>query len=101
MLGMRFSRCWARTSRSRRAASRSGISDMQGERLLYPLDRLLDVLVPDVEVGDGAQPARAEAADADVALEEARTQAGLVGDGHEVRLRSPGIEPDPLGQPPR
>src|SRR5439155_20285016 len=101
MLGARFSRCACRTSRSRRAASRSGISDMHGERLLHPLDRLLDGLVPDIEVRDGAQPARAEAANADVALEEARAQAGLVGDGDEVRLHGRGVDPDPFREPPR
>src|SRR5690348_7676100 len=66
MLGARFSRCACRTSRSTRAVSRSGVSDMDGEHLLHPLDRLLDLLVADVEVRDGAQPAGAEAAQPDV-----------------------------------
>src|SRR5256885_15138058 len=61
MLGARFSRCACRTSRSRRAANRSGVSDMDGEHLLHPLGRLLDLLVADGEVRDGAQPAGPEA----------------------------------------
>ena len=91
---VRFSRCALRTSRSRRAASRSEISDMDGEHLLHALDRLLDLLVADVEMRDGAQPARAKAADADAPLEEPLAQAGLVGDRDEVRLDGRGVDPD-------
>src|SRR5262245_38004544 len=54
MLGARFSRCSFRTSRSRRALSRSGVSDTDGYHLLHPLDRLLDLPVADVEMRDRA-----------------------------------------------
>ena len=53
------------------AARRSESQARTAEHLLHPLDRLLDLLVADVEVRDGAQPARAKAADPDAALRAA------------------------------
>ena len=69
MLGRRFSCCSVRTSRSRRAARRSEVSGVDREHLLHHVDRPLDLLVADVEVRDGAQPARAQVAHADASLE--------------------------------
>src|SRR5690348_11688774 len=59
MLGRRFSRCWLRTSWSRRAVSCAGISDTDGHHLLHAFDRLLDLVVVDVEMRDRAEPAGA------------------------------------------
>src|SRR5262245_6857307 len=100
-LGSRCSRCSFRTSCSRRAASRSGASDTDGDHLLDALDCLVDVLVADVEMCDGPQPAWPEVADLDSPLRQPFAQAGLVGNGDEVRLDGRRIDPDSLGKPLR
>src|SRR6185437_3421193 len=97
-LGMRFSRCATRTSWSSFAASVSGVDT---NLVLHPLDRLVDLVVTDAEMRDRPQPARAQAADADTSREQPLSQAGLVGDGNEVRLDGRRIDPDSLREPLR
>src|SRR4051794_18634206 len=98
MLGSRLSRCSAARSCSSLALSRSGVDTGY---LVDPLDGLLDLLVPDAEMRDRAEPARPEAAHADSPCAQPLAQAGLVGNGNEVRLDGRGIDPDPFREPLR
>src|SRR5438270_6495567 len=97
-LGARFSRCAAASSCSSFAVSRSGVDT---QHLPHPFDGLLDLVVADVEMRDGAQPAGAQVAHRDAAFQQPFGQAGLARDRDEVRLHSPGIDPDPLRYPLR
>src|SRR5437763_668972 len=96
MLGSRLSRCSAARSCASLALRRSGVDTGY---LLDPLDGLFDLLVPDAEMRDRAQPARPEPADGDPPSAQPLAQAGLVWNGNEVRLDGRGIDPDPCREP--
>src|SRR5437879_4808394 len=87
MLGSRLSRCSRRTSRSSSAARVSGADTPLGlKRRGNRFDRLLDVVVADSEMGDGAQVTGAEIAEQHALWAEPLERAGGLGDRDEVRL---------------
>ncbi len=101
MLGMRFSRCCVRTSRSRRAARRSEsqtwtestscIRSIACSTSSSPMSRCVTAR---------SQPGRRPPTRTPRSSEPL-AQAGLVGDRDEVRLHGCGIDPDAFREPPR